>query len=83
MQVPPTATWQGIPGQPTGLPGTPQIAAQSAALQQAAAGPGIMFPIQQYQAQWEQLNDTQSQQTLDEICEFEIGSTNNYVQRWT
>lgn len=45
MQVPPT--WQGIPGQPQ-LPGTPQIAAQSAALQQA---PGLMFPIQQYQAQ--------------------------------
>lgn len=43
MQVPPT--WQGIPAQPQ-LPGTPQITAQSTALQQA---PGLMFPIQQYQ----------------------------------
>ncbi|XP_019867942.2 cytotoxic granule associated RNA binding protein TIA1 isoform X2 [Aethina tumida] len=46
MQVP-TATWQGIPGQPQ-LPSTPQqMTAPGTTLQQ----PGLVFPIQQYQAQ--------------------------------
>ncbi|KAK4872085.1 hypothetical protein RN001_016209 [Aquatica leii] len=45
VQVP--TTWQGIPGQPQ-LPTTPQqITAPGATLQQ----PGLVFPIQQFQAQ--------------------------------
>ncbi|XP_044765661.1 nucleolysin TIA-1 isoform X2 [Coccinella septempunctata] len=44
MQVP--ATWQGIPGQPQIATTPQQIAAPGAALQQ----PGIVFPLQQYQA---------------------------------
>ncbi|XP_057659948.1 cytotoxic granule associated RNA binding protein TIA1 isoform X2 [Diorhabda carinulata] len=48
IQVPTAATaWQGIPSQPQ-IPATPQqMTAPAATLQQ----PGIVFPIQQYQAQ--------------------------------
>ncbi|XP_072402977.1 nucleolysin TIAR-like [Diabrotica undecimpunctata] len=48
LQVPTAATaWQGIPSQPQ-IPATPQqMTAPTASLQQ----PGIVFPIQQYQAQ--------------------------------